>query len=58
MPFYPSVGEGSPTKIDYRKKRTLILTSLLEVLVMVSFKGIPRIHSQHPGLSTGKGQRA
>ena len=25
--------EGSPTKIDYRKKGTLILTSLLEDLV-------------------------
>ena len=33
MPFYPSLGEGSPTKIDYRKKGTLILTSLLEDLV-------------------------
>ena len=31
MPFYPFWGEGSPTKIDYRKKKvgTLILTSLL-----------------------------
>ena len=27
------LGEGSPTKIDYRKKGTLILTSLLEGLV-------------------------
>ena len=34
--FYPSLGEGSPTKIDYRKKGTLILTSLLEDLVPVS----------------------
>ena len=32
MPFYPFLGEGSPTKIDYRKKGTLILTSLLEDL--------------------------
>ena len=34
VPFYPFLGEGSPTKIDYRKKRvhTLILTSLLEDL--------------------------
>ena len=39
MPFYRSFfGEGSPTKIDYRKKKenkqkgTLILTSLLEDL--------------------------
>ena len=28
--FYPFFGEGSPAKIDYRKKGTLILTSLLE----------------------------
>ena len=34
MPFYPFFGEGSPTKIDYRKKGTLILTSLLEDLVV------------------------
>ena len=32
MSFYPFLGEGSPTKIDYRKKGTLILTSLLENL--------------------------
>ena len=31
VPFYPFLGEGSPTKIDYRKKGTLILASLLEV---------------------------
>ena len=30
------LGEGSPTKIDYRKKGTRILTSLLEDLVVVS----------------------
>ena len=35
MPFYPFLGEGSPTEIDYRKKGTLILTSLLEDLVKV-----------------------
>ena len=28
--LYPFLGEGSPTKIDYRKKGSLILTSLLE----------------------------
>ena len=34
VPFYPFFGEGSPTKIDDRKKGTLIiLTSLLEDLV-------------------------
>ena len=32
MPFNPFFGEGSPTKIDYRKKGTLVLTSLLEDL--------------------------
>ena len=32
VPFYPFFGEGSPTKIDYRKKDILILTSLLEDL--------------------------
>ena len=31
-PLFPFLGEGSPTKIDYRKKGTLILTSLLEDL--------------------------
>ena len=35
MPFYPFFGEGSPTKIDYREKGTLILNSLLEDLVEV-----------------------
>ena len=29
------MGEGSPSKIDYRKKGTLILTSLLEDLVSI-----------------------
>ena len=35
MPVYSSLGEGSPTNIvfDYRKKGTLIPTSLLEDLV-------------------------
>ena len=36
MPFYQSFfGEGSPTKINYRKKGSLILTSLLEDLVVI-----------------------
>ena len=34
--FYPFSGEGSPTKIDYREKGTLILTSLLEDLGLLS----------------------
>ena len=34
VPFCPFLGEGSPTKIDYRNKSgTLILSSLLEDLV-------------------------
>ena len=34
MPFLtPCLGEGSPTKIDYRKKGTRILPSPLEDLV-------------------------
>ena len=33
VPIYPLLGEGSPTKINYRRKGTLILTSLLEDLV-------------------------
>ena len=32
VPFYPFLGEGSPTKVDYRKKGTLIVTSLLAEL--------------------------
>ena len=32
LPFF---GEGSPTKIGYSKKGTLILTSLLEDLVYI-----------------------
>ena len=36
MPFLtPVLGEGSPTKIDYRKKGTLVLISLPEDLVHV-----------------------
>ena len=27
VPFYPFFGEGSPTKIDHRKRGTLILTT-------------------------------
>ena len=38
MPSYPFLGEGSPTKIDYRKKGTLILNTLLEdVAAIASF---------------------
>ena len=35
MPVYPFLGESSPIKIDYRKKGTLVLTSLLEDLQLV-----------------------
>ena len=34
--FYPFFGEGSPTKTDYRKKGTLILSFLLEDPVLFS----------------------
>ena len=34
VPFYPFLGEGVSTKLDYRTKGTLILTSLLEDLVV------------------------
>ena len=33
VPFYPFLGEGSPTQINYRRKGDLILSSLLEDLV-------------------------
>ena len=40
------MGEGTPTKIDYRKKSgTLILTSLLEDLVFVQHSGPMGINS-------------
>ena len=32
--LFPFLGEGSPTKLDYKKKGTLILTSLLEDLAL------------------------
>ena len=32
-PFHPVFGGGSPTKIDYTKKGTLILSSLLELFL-------------------------
>ena len=48
MPFLsPLLGEGSPTKIDYRKQGTLILTSLLEVLLQALLAGA------HQGMRIG-----
>ena len=38
VPFYPVFGEGSPTKIDYRKKGTLVLSSLLEDLDLLAIQ--------------------
>ena len=35
VPFYPFWGKGSRTKLDNRKKGTLILTSLLEDLAIL-----------------------
>ena len=43
MPIYPFLGEGSPTKIDYRKKGTLMLTFLLEDLVYVIILCLSRL---------------
>ena len=43
VPFHPFFGEGYPTKIDYRKKGTLILTSLLKDLDKVKL-----LISPHP----------
>ena len=37
VPFYPFLGEGSPTNIDDRQKGTLFLTSLLKDLVLECF---------------------
>ena len=39
VPFYPFLGEGSPTQIDYITKGTLILTSLLEDLASLALNG-------------------
>ena len=57
VPFFPCLGEGSPTEIDYRKKGGLILPSLLEDLGDVSmfltsaWKMVPlsegRLHRGH-----------
>ena len=45
LPFYPFLGEGSPTKIDYRKKGTLMedldwsFTSLVWLALRISLAG-------------------
>ena len=39
------LGEGSPTKIDYRQKGTLILTSLLEDLKSKRRVGVPNFRT-------------
>ena len=56
-PFYPSFWGGSPAKLDYRKKGTLILSSLLEDLVedfsqLSRFRSwaFLRSHKKPPGL--------
>ena len=41
MPYYPFLGEGSPTKVDYRKKGALIPTSPLEDLVALRCSSLP-----------------
>ena len=54
-PFTVSfLGEGSPTKISYGKKGTLILTSLLEDLEGVRFKiNCQQYGALFPGLDLG-----
>ena len=45
MPFYPVLGEGSPTESDYyRKKGTLILTSPLKDLDLTEFSSMLKRH--------------
>ena len=44
------LGEGSPTKVDYRKKGTLILTSLLEDLVGASRLAFKEGAKELPGV--------
>ena len=52
MPFYPFLGEGSPTKIDVLKKvDTLILTSLLEDSVSKGVNGSTKALKGSWGLS-------
>ena len=48
MPFLTVsfFGEGSPTKIDYRKQGTLVLTSLLEDLGVRQLGGVQWL--EHP----------
>ena len=41
MSFYPFWGAGYPTKIDYRTKGALILTSLLEDLGVAGVLAFP-----------------
>ena len=54
MPFYPVLGEGSPTKIDYTKNGRLILTSLLENLVTQSCIKLKPWHGQPLVVFTGQ----
>ena len=56
------LGEGSPTKIDYRKKVALILTSLLEDLGCTSLAQVcfrPETHPRkHPHVQMGVAQKS
>ena len=45
VPFCPFLGEGSPTKIGYRTKGTLFVTSLLDDLVMCPAKPPVRVRT-------------
>ena len=60
MPSYPFLGEGSATKIYYRTKGTLILTSLLEDRITttgITAVGIPTL-SEPAVASTSQGKYA
>ena len=48
VPFYPFWGEGSPTKIDHRKKGTLVLASLLEDLDDLRSRNLTQYTSNRP----------
>ena len=58
VPFYPFFGEGVSTKIDYRKKGTLILTSLLDDLAVFEIRfSIPCLSQLVPALFSFRGPR-
>ena len=59
VPFYPFLGEGCPTKIDYRKKvGTLILAAIVEDRASgwdKSSKAAPRVENRPPNPNPARG---